>query len=196
MRVKSPQEATISASYEQIHMKSYPQKQVTTKPNINKILTKQFSVKQLFNIERGQFHAIDRLEKGSYATISRVSTDNGIVGFFNKPKRAKVYSPCLITISTVTGDAFIQTMPFIATDNVLICVPKQNMAVSTLLYIQMMLNQQKWRYSYGRQPYLRIFQKASVELPAKGDGSIDTDYIQAVVTAQPYYQALLVRLKT
>ncbi|MCW4017375.1 MAG: hypothetical protein NWF00_01615 [Candidatus Bathyarchaeota archaeon] len=191
MRVKSPDEIAIKTSYDQIHSKNYPRKQIIAKVNLNKPKTKRFLVTELFNVERGQFHAIDQLESGTCATVSRVSTDNGVVGFFNKPKRAKVYIRCLLTISTVTGDAFLQTTPFIATDNVLICVPKTEMDVPTLLYIQAMLNHQKWRYSYGRQPYLRIFQKASVELPTKEDDKIDNEYIHTVVSAQPYFHAFM-----
>jgi restriction endonuclease S subunit len=190
LRVKPPEETKLRINFDDIFATIYPQKTFKTKPVTKKMGMREIPIIELFDLERGQFHAIDRLEKGEYPTVSRVSTDNGIVGFFKKPKKAKVYPPLVLTISTVTGDAFLQINRFIATDNVLVCIPKQPFSMHVLLYIQAVLNSQKWRYSYGRQPYKRIFQKASVSLPVKKDGTIDYEYMRGIVEAQSYFQAL------
>ena len=164
---------------------------ITVQTDAVKTEMKEFSINDLFTIERGQFHALDRLEAGDCPTVSRIGSDNGVVGFFKKPKKAKFYSPFVLTISTVTGDTFVQVNDFIATDNVLVCIPKQKMTVQTLFFIQCLLNNQRWRYSYGRQPYKRIFQKAKLNLPIIQNGLIDEEYIAKVVTAQPYFGALM-----
>lgn len=195
IQIKSPDEIKISMSFGAIFASIYPTKRTVEKVVASKSGIVEVPITDLFEIERGQFHAIDRLERGEYPTVSRTSTDNGLVGFFSKPKKAKVYPPFVLTISTVTGDAFLQMNRFIATDNVLVCIPKKRFDIHALLYIQAILNSQKWRYSYGRQPYRRIFQKAIVSLPAKEDGAIDYDYMRKVIVAQPYFQALLRRLR-
>jgi hypothetical protein len=195
LQIKSPEAIKLSISFDAVLKAIYPERTVTEKVSMIKARLKEFPITELFEIERGQFHAIDRLEKGDYATVSRISTDNGVVGFFSKPKKAKVYSPFVLTVSTVTGDTFLQMTDFIATDNVLVLIPKKNYDIHTLLYIQAVLNGQKWRYSYGRQPYKRIFQKATVSLPIRSDGTIDDAYIKEVVNAQPYFQALIEKLE-
>jgi len=182
-------------SFSSIFNNIYPQRALTEKTQMIKPKMKEFVITELFDIERGQFHAINRLAEGKYPTVSRVSSENGVVGFYKKPKNAKVYPSKVLTVSTVTGDTFLQINDFIATDNVLICIPKKPFKIYTLFYIQAMLNSQKWRYSYGRQPYKRIFQKTTIKLPVKEDGTIDADYIHKVVTNQPYFQALLQKLR-
>ena len=87
-----------------------------------------------------------------------------------------------MTISTVSGDAFVQLDNFIATDNVLICQPKRQFRITTLFFIQLMINLQRWRFSYGRQPYKRIFSKTKIFLPVNNEGEIDENYIEEVVT--------------
>ena len=136
---------------------------------------------------RGHFHAIDKLEFGKYPTISRVSTDNGIVGFYEKPTNAKIFESGLLTVSTVTGDVFLQHYPFIATDNVVICIPKKTLKNTTLIYIQAVINKVKWRYSYGRQPYKRILQKAEFFLPVNSKNELDEERIEKIVRNIPYF---------
>ena len=129
---------------------------------------KTFLVTDFFNLARGHFHSIANLDPGTNPTISRVSTDNGLVGFYDKPEKAKIWPSGTITVSTVTGDAFVQPVPFIATDNVVLCCPKPNYEDAGLewrLFAQLMINQMKWRYSYGRQCYKRKFAKTEIVMP-------------------------------
>jgi len=67
-----------------------------------------FNITRFFDLERGDFHALDRLNEGQYPVVSRVTYDNGVTGFYDKPKGAKVYPKGTITIATTTGDAFVQ----------------------------------------------------------------------------------------
>lgn len=93
---------------------------------------KQVQITELFEICRGDFHSLAALDSGEYATVSRVTTDNGVVGFMDKPDEAEVYTSPLITVSSLGGDAFVQLTEFIATDNVLLLNPKQPMRLATL----------------------------------------------------------------
>lgn len=151
---------------------------------------KKYIVTQLFDLKRGHFHSIANLDPGTYPTISRVSTDNGMVGFFDKPEKAKVWKPGTITVSTVTGDAFIQPVPFIATDNVVMCVPKKefdDLPLAVLFFIQFMINEVKWRYSYGRQCYQRKFAKTEIVLPVTASGELDRGYMTEQVENTTYW---------
>ena len=89
---------------------------------------RSFAITDLFNLKRGHFHSIAALDAGKYPTISRVSTDNGCVGFYDIPEGASVWKQRTITVSSVTGDAFLQPTPFIATDNVVLCVRDTRLA--------------------------------------------------------------------
>lgn len=173
--------------YSKLFSKYYPlkNKKQIKKGKVNKF--KEINITELFDIKRGHFHAIDKLTTGIYPTISRVSFDNGLVGFYNKPKNATKFIEPLITISTVTGDAFLQMHPFIATDNVLICKSLIDLKITSLIYIQALINRVKWRYSYGRQPYKRIFQKATISMPIDDNNNIDEDYMESIVKSQQHW---------
>ena len=141
---------------------------------------------ELFVLQRGDFHSLKDLDSGSFATVSRTERDNGVVGYFERPEGSTEYQPGLITVSTVSGDAFVQAMEFIATDNVIICVPPCNMRIATAYFIAAMINNQKWRYSYGRQCYKEKLSALSIQVPLR-DGHIDEAAIEDIVERQPYW---------
>lgn len=187
LNVTQPEEFKANKSYGKIEKETYPNKSEGKKSRIESKVTRLIKITELFDLVRGHFHAIDRLEEGKYPTISRVSVENGLVGFYKKPNNAKVFPAGIITVSTVTGDAFIQTTPFIATDNVVMLLPKKSYRTTTLVYIQALINQVKWRYSYGRQCYKGTFEKTIINLPVIDSGELDEDYMESVVTRQPYW---------
>ena len=129
-------------------------------------------MKILFHGRKGFFHSIADLDPGEYLTVSRISTDNGFVGFFDKPTKAEIWEPKTITVSTVTGDAFVQPLPFIVTDNVVLLNEKNPLKLTSLYFIQFMINQVRWRYSYGRQCYKTKFAETEIILPIKENGEL------------------------
>ncbi len=150
-----------------------------------------FAICDLFNVKRGDFHSLAVLDHGKYRTVSRVTQDNGTVGYFNVPEKAKIYPRGRITISTVSGDAFVQLSVFIATDNVLILAPKSPMELTTLFFVASALNRQKWRYSYGRQCYKEKFETATqIWLPITEDGNLDEVSIKTFLENTAYWTAI------
>ena len=85
---------------------------------------RNFNILEIFEPRRGDFHSITDLDSGNYMTVSRITSDNGVVGYFDRPEDAAEYRKGCITIITVGGDTFVQLDDFIATDNVIVCVPK------------------------------------------------------------------------
>jgi type I restriction enzyme M protein len=152
---------------------------------------KSFMADELFRLDRGHFHAIANLDVGKHPTISRVGTDNGLVGFFDKPERARIFERGVISVSSVTGDAFLQPVPFIATDNVVLCTPHgahENLSMASRFFVQFMINQIKWRYSYGRQCYKTKFAKTQIILPVSKSGLLDVSYMEQQVQETTYWR--------
>lgn len=153
-----------------------------------------FRLLSLFDIDRGDFHSIAKLSPGEYRTVSRITEDNGTVGYFDLPEGAKVYPSGSITVSTVGGDAFVQLGEFIATDNVIICRPKIPLRIETLFFIAFILNGQRWRYSYGRQCYKAKFETMTICLPVTDSGDVDETIINQIVRNTAYWSQLEGRL--
>ncbi len=142
---------------------------------------KDFLVTELFTLQHGDFHSLQDLAEGKYPTVSRLNKNNGIVDCFEKLSTAEIYTPLTITISTVTGDAFVQLDKYIATDNVVICNPINPLFPETLFFIAMMINREKWRWMYGRQCYKTKFSKTVIKLPVDENGKLDEETIYKFV---------------
>ena len=158
--------------------------------DVSQPVWKEFFAEDMFTIERGHFHSIAALDAGCYVTISRISTDNGFVGFYDMPGGANLWPAGSITVSTVTGDAFVQPVPFIATDNVVICSPKpefDGFNPASLMFAAQMLDNSKWRYSYGRQCYKTRFAKTPFVMPVTEEGELAYDYMETMVEQTPYW---------
>jgi len=148
---------------------------------------KAFKITDLFRLKRGDFHSLSKLIEGEVPTVSRTSFNNGIIGNFEPPEDSRIYPAGLLTISTVAGDAFIQMDEFIATDNIVICFPKTEMQLETLIFIAFVLNRQKWRYSYGRQCYKKKLEQTVLYLPAKENNEIDESLMREAARNTSYW---------
>ncbi len=171
-----------------------PKKAAHSDIQIPQIKWERFSILALFDLTRGDFHSMANLDEGEYMTVSRVTSDNGVVGYFDRPNGAKVYKRGKVTVSTVGGDAFIQLDDFIATDNIIICSPKTELRPTTLFFVAFMLNQLKWRYSYGRQCYREKFERVTIDLPADDSGNLDENVMQRIVEQVGYWSLIRERL--
>lgn len=147
----------------------------------------KFKVSKLFNVKRGDFHSLARLVDGDVMTVSRISENNGIAGYFERPEKAQLHSTGDITVSTLGGDSFVQINSFMATDNVLILTPKIPLSIEVRFFIVFMLNRDKWRYSYGRQSYKTKFEQAELLLPVTDSGIIDEAFIKLMIKQTTYW---------
>ena len=56
----------------------------------------------------------------------------------------------------------------------------QNLKLSSLIFIQAMMNHMKWRYSYGRQCYKTKYEKPEIWLPVH-KGKMNEEYMSSMV---------------
>lgn len=180
-------EQSIAALFPQSYLDFLPEKKNAGVKKVPSLKWKVFNIREVLDLERGDFHSIAALDPGEHMTVSRVTEDNGVVGYFERPEEAQVYPRGLITVSTVGADAFVQLDKFIATDNVIICTPKKPMRATTIFFIAFTINYQKWRYSYGRQCYQEKLGKVNIYLPIKANGEIDEDTIERIVKQASYW---------
>lgn len=150
----------------------------------------EFTLKRLFTLERGDFHSLADLEPGDEWVISRTMTDNGTVGKFSPPEGARVFPRGLMTISTVSGTAFVQFEPFLATDNVVVCIPNEPVSWVALLFMAYAWNRTLWRLSYARQVYGGRLGEQLVRLPIDGNGHVDQHVMESFVRNTPYFSTL------
>ena len=176
----------IDSLLESVHLDLRPRASAISERPANSSEWMEKRLDQLFDLTRGDFHSLNGLADGEFATVSRTEADNGVVGYYERPDGSTLYAPGLVTVSTVSGDAFVQAEQFIATDNVVVCVPKEQMRRTSSYFIAAMINHQKWRYGYGRQPYIGKLSALTIQLPWQ-EGRMDEATMEDIVRSQPYW---------
>lgn len=175
------------------YMKSLHYKPITTSnkigqtPNLNTDSWKQFQLKNILTINRGQ--ALTSQDKEEYAgTIPCVNgtiENNGVFCYLNKDIESKgfklVNSPALSLVRVGNGGITrIQTEDFYVADNAFSVhlLFKEN--IYTLIFMSSILNKESFKYSYGRtitqEKYLSTIIKLPIRHNANGTPYINQNY--------------------
>ena len=112
-----------------------------------------FRLGSLFDLEPGDYHSLSDLAPGGVPVVSCGIGNNGISGYFDVD--ASYRDRLTIAFAGMNAlNAKYHPYGFAAKDDVAICNPKKPMQISTLLFIQAMLDRERWRYSYYRKCYM------------------------------------------
>jgi hypothetical protein len=148
-----------------------------------------FTLESLFEIVPGEYHSVSRLDPGQVPVISCGDENNGIIGFFDIDP-SNIHSPGM-TIAFNGLPLTTKRHPYLfgAKDDVAVCKPKKTLRPTTQFFIQLMLNRERWRYSFYRKCYHEKLSRFKVLLPVK-NSEIDEDSIQAIVENIPYWSVI------
>jgi len=153
-----------------------------------------FALDKLFDLTPGDFHNASDLPRGEIPLISCGDADNGIAAFVSVPPENIYHGRLTIAFNGMnTLTTKFHFYNFAAKDDVAICVPKKPLRLTTLVFVQLMMNRERWRYSYYRKCFMDKLRRQSVMLPEKG-GSVDEDLIELLLEATTYWSALKSRL--
>lgn len=140
---------------------------------------KQFLLKEMFkDVNKGDIHETNILDDGSIPVIGCGFENLGIEGRFDLTDQA-IYERAV----TITGDglpltAFYHKYKFGAKDNVTVCTPHNEMSLPVIYYIVSIINNERWRFSYGRKCYFKKMCEQKFFLPINDKGEINIEYIE------------------
>jgi hypothetical protein len=169
---------------------SYIPKSAGKNVAIGKMVWQRIPLAELFNFDNGDFNSYGEFPPGQDFIVSRSAENNGVAGHYEVPARARKFPIGAVTVSTVTGDAFVQLHDFFASDKVVILTPKKRMRPAVLFFLAFAINQQRWRFSYGRSCFHRTISLSSVGLPTKADGTLDEDTMENAVAQSSYWHVI------
>lgn len=144
-------------------------------------------ITSLFTLHSGDYHKGSVIPKGQYPLISCGEADNGIIGHVNVPNDKLYRETLTIAYNGQPLTTKFHPYEFAAKDDVAVCIPKRKMKISTLVFIQYLLNQERWRYSYGRKCFREKLSKFRIMLPLLADGNVDEDAINKIVSNTTYW---------
>jgi hypothetical protein len=160
---------------------------MTATPSLPDTTFNSIPLVSLFVIKSGDFHKAEDLPVGSIPLVSCGDANNGIMRFCSVPEKY-IYQNAL-TVAYNGRPLLTKYHPyrFAAKDDVAVLIPKKPVPLATLLFTQIMLIREMWRYSYGRKCFREKLSKMCLLFPQK-NGEIDKEFIQQVVSNTSYWK--------
>lgn len=130
---------------------------------------------------------IKTLPKGPYPYIRTQATHNGTAGFYHQFSE----TGNVITVdSAVLGYASYQKRHFLASDHVEKLIPKFPLNPYIALFLVTLLNQEQYRYNYGRGASQSRLKTMVIKLPVDQEGQPDWLFMEDYIKSLPYSQNL------
>lgn len=152
---------------------------------LDTISWKNFALKDLFEITGSKTTPILELEEfgiGKYPYVTTQATNNGIEGFFDY---ATEQGNVLTIDSAVLGFCSYQPLPFSASDHVEKLIPKFNLNKYSAIFLVTIINQEQYRYNYGRKCSQTRMKEISIKLPSKNNNP-DFDFMEEYIKTLPF----------
>ena len=177
--------------YMENYIKSLHYKKITTKNTYksNVLLDTstwtEFSLGELFKIEKGKRLTKEDMIEGTDNFLGAIDSNNGVR---QKIMAERLWAPNCITINYngSVGEAFYQSEPFWASDDVNVLYPKGwtlNKYIG--LFIATVIKTERPKYNYGRKWTKSIMEKSIIKLPSQS-GSPDWNYMEDYIKSLPY----------
>jgi hypothetical protein len=148
---------------------------------------KLFVLDSLYQIEPGEYHNAGVLPRGKTPLVSCGDAKNGISAMVRVPKNHIHSHKMTIAFNGMnTLTTKYHPYKFAAKDDVAVCVPRKPLRLSTEIFLQMALNQERWRYSFYRKCFMEKLKLFAISLPAK-NGNVDEDTMEAIMNTSPYW---------
>lgn len=162
------------------------------------LTTPQFGlvpVGRLFDLQAGDYHAASDMTRGSVPLISCGDEDHGVVGYVDAPSEHIYRHRLTIALNGRPLTTKYHPYDFAAKDDVAIATPRTALRITTLLFVQAMLNRERWRYSYYRKCFIDKLRRFVIPLPINAGAELDEDLMARIVASTPYWGFLKMRLR-
>lgn len=150
---------------------------------------KMVCLSTLYDFKPGDFHSLSDLPSGDIPVVSCGDQENGVSGYFGISEPVYSHKMTIAFNGMNTLTAKYHPYRFAAKDDVAVCFPKAPLRITTELFIQVMMNRERWRYSYYRKCFVDKLRRFSVPLPVKR-GRPNEDVMQSVVESAAYWNVL------
>ncbi|MBL7214964.1 MAG: restriction endonuclease subunit S [Phycisphaerae bacterium] len=157
--------------------------------NLDKNSFKLFTLTELFKIAGSKTTSALDLEeygRGIYPYVTTQATNNGADGFFDYYTED---GEVITFDSAVIGYCAYQPLPFSASDHVEKLIPKFKINKYIAMFLVAVLNQEQYRYSYGRKCSQTRMRKIKIRLPAN-NGKPDFKFMENYVKSLPYSSSI------
>lgn len=151
---------------------------------------KPFRYDDLFDIRKGRRLTKDRMNEGTTPFIGAIDSNNGYRQYVDAMPN---HAGNTITVNyngNGVAEAFYQSEPFWASDDVNILYPKFALNPYIAMFICALIRQEKFRFSYGRKWHLGRMNQSVIRLPVLPSGEPDWAYMESYIKQLPHSESI------
>ena len=181
------------------YIKSLHQKPLTTKNRAEQSRElhtenwKEFTIGELFTVKYGvnlELNACEECEQESDESVNfvaRTAKNNGVTAHVSIIEGVMPQKAGLITVAGGGSvlSAFYQPEPFYSGRDLYVLSAKQDISIGAKLFAITVIEQNKYRFSYGRQAN-KTLPNLVIKLPADTDGNPDWQFMENYIKSLPY----------
>lgn len=120
--------------------------------------------------------------EGEMPLVTAGENNQGVSRFIDNDM--DIFSQC-ITIDMFGFSAY-RGYDFCCDDNILVLIPKDNLSEYAMIFIVTLINQDQYKYAYGRQYRQKTLFKHKIKLPVDSAGNPDWQFMEDYIKSLPY----------
>lgn len=144
---------------------------------------KEFKISDLFSYERGKRLVQEERIKGTFPLVTAGEGNLGVKDFISNKDQKKFSNQ--ITIDMFCN-SYTHVDTFCCDDNILTLTSKTPISKYAMLFINTIIEKDKYRYQYGRQYRQKNFLKHSIMLPSTSTGEVNWKFMEDYIKQLPY----------
>lgn len=148
---------------------------------------KEFDISEIFNLSKGKYYSKQSYAKGSTPLISATDTNNGIADYTDIEP---AYQGNCLTLGKVKMTIYYQDGPFCCSHDVTVLEPRFKFNQYIGMFVKVILEQDQYRYNYGRQIQLNVAKTIKLKLPVNKEGEPDWDFMENYIKQLPYSSSI------
>lgn len=164
------------------------------KPKLNKDEWKWFVYEKLFDIKKGKRLTQADMIEGQIRYIGAIDSNNGLSAYIGNNSQLHNGNTITVSYNGSIGYAFYQDEKFWATDDVNVLYPKFSLNRYIAIFLCTIIQQEQYRFCYGRKWDLEMMKKSRMKLPAirneKGEYEPDWQFMEDYIKSLPYSRNL------
>ncbi len=142
---------------------------------------KWFSYSELFTIKKGKRLIKADMDDGDIPYIGAIESNNGISTYISNNEHLHSANTITVSYNGSIAEAFYQTRPFWATDDVNVLYPKFLLNKYIALFLTTIINKEKYRFNYGRKWDKELMLSSKIKLPTNSSNNPDWPWIEDYV---------------
>ena len=140
-----------------------------------------FYYSDLFYIKKGKRLTKADMIDGTIPYIGATDNNNGITAYIANDSYLHPANTITVSYNGSIAEAYYQTSMYWATDDVNVLYPKFKINKYIAIFLNTLINKEKYRFNYGRKWDKELMQKSRIKLPIKTPHNPNWEWIENYV---------------